>query len=127
RRRGGWRGCRAQLRTDSAQHVPGINTGTVTITPFDAQGVIAHGTEVYGVDVWRGDRRNHLEGIVWRLLLLCPEFTAGRTWADFAQLTIRIETLMPIIPEHTHRPLIVTLDLYRIERFTGVSHRGPSP
>src|SRR5215510_3238233 len=102
RRRGGWRGCRTQLWTDSAQHVPGINTGTVAITPFDIQSVIAHSTEVNGVDVWRGDRRHHLEGIGWRLLLLCPELAAGSTRADLAQLAIRIEALVPIVPEHAH-------------------------
>src|SRR5262249_39568656 len=124
---GGWRRCRAQLRTDGTQHVPRVNTGAVAITPFDIEGVIAHGTEVNRVDVRRGDRRHHLEGIGWRLLLLCPEFATGGTRAYLAQQAIRIETLMPVIPEHPHHPLIVTLDLHRIERFTGVSHRGPSP
>src|SRR5713101_1968311 len=124
---GGLRRCRAQLRTDGTQHVPGVNTGAVAITPFDTQGIITHSTEVDGVDVRRGDRRHHLEGIGWRLLLLCPQLSAGGTRADLAQLAIWIEALMPIIPEHAHHTLIVTLDLHRIERVTGVSHRGPSP
>src|SRR5215470_3747952 len=70
RLRGRWLGYRTQFRTDGAQHVPGINTGAVTIAPFDTQGVIAHGTQVHGVDVRRGDGRYHLKGIGWRLLLL---------------------------------------------------------
>jgi hypothetical protein len=87
------------------------------------QGVIAHGTQADGVDILGGDRSHHLEGIDWRLYLLSPQLTTDGTRADLAQLAIRIEALVPIIPEDAHLTLIVPLDLYRVERFTGVSHR----
>ena len=63
---------RVQLRTERTQHVPGINARVVTVTPVDMQGIIAHGTQVDGVDVLGGDRGHHLERIGWRLLRLAP-------------------------------------------------------
>src|SRR5262245_61290390 len=97
----------------------------MTVTPVDMQGIIAHRTQVDGMDVLRGGRGHYLEGIGWRLLLLSPQLATGGTRAYLTQIAIGIEALVPIIPEDTHLTLIVPLDLHRVERFTGVSHRKP--
>src|SRR5262249_33617851 len=104
---GGSRRCRTQLRTEGAQHVPGINTRVVPVTPVDMQGVVAYRTQAGGIDILRGDCRHHLEGIGWRLLLLASQLTAGGTRARLAQSAIRIEALVAIIPQDAHHALIV--------------------
>src|SRR5262245_19989410 len=91
------------------------------------QGIIAHRTQVDGMDILRGDRGHHLEGTGWRLLLLSPQLATGGTRAYLTQIAIGIEALVPIIPEDTHLTLIVPLDLHRVECFTGVSHEKPLP
>src|SRR5207248_4399385 len=91
----GSRRCWAQLRTEVAQHVPGINARVVTVTPVDMQGVIAHRTQANGVDVLGCDCGHHLEGIGWRLLLLAPQLATGGTRARLAQTAVRIEALVP--------------------------------
>jgi hypothetical protein len=95
----------------------------MAVTPVDMQGVIAYGTQADGVDILSGDRSHHLEGIGWRLFLLSPQLATDGTRAYLAQLAVWIEALVPIIPEYAHPTLIVPLDLYRVERFMGVSHR----
>src|SRR5438093_2920453 len=120
------RRCRAQLRTEGTQHVPGINARVVTVTPVDMQGIVTHRTQADGVDVLSGDRGHHLEGIGWRLLL-SPQLATGGTRTYLTQVAIGIEALVPIIPEDAHLTLIIPLDLHRVECLTGVSHKDPHP
>src|SRR4029453_11593002 len=115
----------ALLRAEGTQHVPGINTRVVTVTPVDMQGIVTHRTQADGVDLLGGDRGHHLEGIGWRLLLLAPQLATGGTRAYLTQIAIGIEALVPIIPEYAHHTLIVPLDLHRVKCLTGVSHGKP--
>jgi hypothetical protein len=64
-----------------------------------------------------------LKRIGRRTLLLRPQLPAGGTGTGFADLGIGITTLMLVIPEDTHHPLVIALYFDRIKRLMSLSHR----
>jgi hypothetical protein len=84
------------------------------IVPFDIHGVITHEMQADRMNVLGGDSVDNLERVRWSAMLLRAEFATSGTGARFTQEPIGIATFTPIIPQHTHDSMIVTLNLHRI-------------